>query len=189
MEDSLQNLNKAALNNGLIIGVLSAVIAMVTYYMFPSMLGSMGYGLGTLVLTLVIYILFTIDLRKKIGGYWSFREALKGIFLMSFVAGLFYAVFNLLFYKLIEPNAFEKISGFVEQGMSRTFENMGMQQEQIDEAVGKQVESMRSQYDPGAKDFFRNLGIAVIIEFVMSLIFAAIFKKELPVFAPVNDQE
>lgn len=189
MEASLQNLNKAALNNGLLIGILSAVIAIVTYYMFPSMLGSMGYGLGTLVVSLLIYIFFTIDLRKKIGGYWNFREALKGIFLMAFVAGLFYSIFNLVFYKFIEPGAFEKISGFVEQGMTKTFESMGMEQEQIDEAVGKQIEGLRSQYDQGFKDFFKNLGIAVIIEFVMSLIFAAIFKKEAPVFAPVDDQE
>lgn len=189
MEFSLANLNKAASTNGVIIGILSTVIGVVTYYAFPSLLGSMSFGIGTLVISLIIYIFFTIDLRKKIGGLWSFREALKGIFLMSFVAGLLYSVANFGFYKFVEPGAFEKISGYIETGMSQTFENMGMEQDQIDEAVAKQVEGMKAQYDPTPVEFFKNLGIAIIIQFVMSLIFAAIFKKEAPVFASTGEEE
>jgi ABC-type spermidine/putrescine transport system permease subunit I len=40
MEFSIENLNKAASTNGLIIGIISTVIGVVTYYVFPSMLGS-----------------------------------------------------------------------------------------------------------------------------------------------------
>jgi hypothetical protein len=83
MDLSLQNLNKAASTNGLTIGILSTAIGVVTFYMFPSLLGSISFGIGTLVISLVIYVFFTLDLRKKIGGFWSFREALKGIFLMA----------------------------------------------------------------------------------------------------------
>lgn len=189
MEPSLQNLNKAAVNNGLIIGILSVVIGIVTYYMFPSLLGSMSFGIGILIVSLVIYIFFTIDLRKKIGGYWSFREALKGIFLMAFVAGILYSVVNYAFFTFVEPGGFEKISGHVESNMSKTFESMGMEQDQIDEAVSKQVEGLKATYAPTPMDFLKNLGIGVLVEFIMSLIFAAIFKKEHPVFASVEDDE
>ena len=189
MELSLENLNKAASTNGVIIGILSTVIGVVTYYVFPSLLGSMSFGIGTLVVSLLIYVFFTIDLRKKIGGFWTFKEALKGIFLMSFIAGLIYSLANVVFYKFIEPGAFEKIAGFMESGMSQTFENMGMEQEKIDEAVAKQIEGIKAQYDPTFAQFFKNLGIAVIIQFVMSLIFAAIFKKESPVFASTTEEE
>jgi hypothetical protein len=189
MEFSLENLNKAASTNGVIIGILSTVIGVVTYYVFPSLLGSMSFGIATLVVSLLIYIFFTIDLKKKIGGFWTFKEALKGIFLMSFIAGLVYSLANVAFYKFIEPGAFEKIAGFMESGMSQTFENMGMEQEKIDEAVAKQIEGIKAQYDPTFAQFFKNLGIAVIIQFVMSLIFAAIFKKEAPVFASTGEEE
>ena len=43
---------------------------------------------------------------------------------------------NVVFYKFIEPGAFEKIAGFMESGMSQTFENMGMEQEKIDGLLG-----------------------------------------------------
>jgi hypothetical protein len=189
MEFSTENLNKAASTNGLIIGIISTVVGVVTYYVFPSMLGSMGFGIGAGVVSLLIYIFFTIDLKKKIGGFWNFKEALKGIFLMSFIAGVIYSSVNVIFYKFVEPDAFEKIAGFMEAGMSKTFENMGMEQEQIDEALEKQIEALKEQYNPTIAQFFKNLGIATILQFVMSLIFAAIFKKEAPVFASTEEGE
>ena len=140
-----------------------------------------------MLLALALYIYFTLDLRKKIGGYWNFKSALKGIFLMAFVAGLFGMVFNFVFYKFVEPDAFEKISGYVTEGTTKTFENLGMEQDKIDEAVEKQLEAMKGQFDPTAKDLAKNFGIAILIEFIMSLIFAAIFKKESPAFAPTTE--
>jgi hypothetical protein len=77
----------------------------------------------------------------------------------------------------------------MEAGMSKTFENMGMEQEQIDEALEKQIEALKEQYNPTFAQFFKNLGIAIILQFVMSLIFAAIFKKEAPVFASTEEVE
>ena len=189
MELSLQNLNKAAINNGLIIGILSAILGIITYYVAPALFGSIWFGIGNMVFLLLVYIYFTIDLRKKIGGFWSFRQALKGIFLMAFIAGLLLSVFNYVFYKFIEPGAFANISTYVEDGARATFESMGMDDEQIDGAVAKQIEGMKAQFDPTPMDVLKNFGIGILVEFVLSLIFAAIFKKEIPIFAPVDDEE
>jgi hypothetical protein len=73
--------------------------------------------------------------------------------------------------------------------MTNTLENMGMDQDQIDEAISKQSEGIKAQYDPTPMQFFKNIGIAVLVQFMMSLIFAAIFKKEEPVFASIDEQE
>lgn len=188
METNLENLNKAAVTNGVIIGILSVVIGIVTYYVAPSMMGSAYYGIGLMLVSLILYILFTIDLRKKIGGYWSFRQALRGIFLMAFTAGLLGMIINFLFYKFIEPGAYEKISGYLVDGLTKTYENLGMEQDKIDEAIETSLKSMKSQFDPSFTDLLRNLGVAVILQFVMSLIFAAIFKKERPVFSSVVEE-
>ena len=182
MESNLEDLNKLAITNGLIIGVLSTVLGILTYYVAPSLMGSTFYGIGLMLVSLGFYIFFTLDLRKKIGGYWNFKTALKGIFLMAFTAGLLGILFNFVFYKFVEPGAFEKISGHISAGLTSTLENLGMQQEQIDEAVEKQLETMKGQFDPTFTDLARNFGIAILVQFIMSLIFAAIFKKEQPVF-------
>lgn len=188
MESTLQDLNKSAVTNGVIIGALSSVIGIVTYYVAPSLMGSMYFGIGIMLVSLALYVFFTLDLRTKIGGYWDFRTALKGIFLMAFIAGLLGMIVNFVFYKFIEPGAFEKISVFISDGTTKTFENMGMGQDQIDEAVEKQLEAMKAQFDPSFKDLTKNFGIAVLIQFIMSLIFAAIFKKTQPVFIQAADE-
>ena len=187
MELSLDNLNKAAVNNGLIIGILSAILGIVVYYVAPALFGSMWFAVGNMIFLLAVYIFFTIDLRKKIGGYWSFRQALKGIFLMAFIAGILLTATNYVFYKFIEPDAFSKISGFIEEGATKTYEAMGMDEDQTELAVSEQLKGMRKQFDPTPMQLLENIGIAILIEFIMSLIFAAIFKKEAPIFAPVED--
>lgn len=188
MEDTHENANNLAIVNGLVIGFITIVIQLASYYFLPHLLGNMFYGVVVMVISLAVYIIFTVDLRKKVGGYWSFREALKGIFLMAFIAGVFSSAVTNLFYKFIEPNAFEKVSGYVLNGLSSTYEKLGMSQDKIDETIGDVESSLKSQYDPTVAQFFRTLSFAILVQFIMSLIFAAVFKKEAPYFHQSDEE-
>jgi hypothetical protein len=179
--------NKLAINNGLFIGGISAVLNILIYYIYPQMMGNTLYGIFMMFIAMGLYTFFTIDLRKKIGGFWSFKEALKGIFLMSFIAGLLSTFVNFVFYKFIEPGAFEQISGIIIENLSVTYEKLGMDQDTIDKTIEKVLESMKSQFNPSFVDLLKTLGIGVLIQFIMSLIFAAIFKKEQPIFTSTEE--
>jgi ABC-type polysaccharide/polyol phosphate export permease len=185
----MDNLNKNAVNNGFIIAIITIAIQLLTYYAAPAMLGATWFGIATGLIILVIYILLTIDLRKKIGGFWSFKQALTGIFIMSLVANVTSSVFNFIFYKFIEPNAYDKVKGYVAEGLTATLEKMGMSGADMDKAIEKATESLKAQYQPSPLDFLKNIVIAILIGFVMSLIFAAIFKKNPPMFAPIEEAE
>ena len=184
----MENLNKLALNNGIVIGVIGLAFQILPFYAAPQLLGNTMFGIGVGLITLIIYIFFTIDLRKKIGGFWPFKDALRGVFIMSIVANVFVSVFNFIFYKFIEPNGFEKIKGYVIEGMTSTYEKMGMSQDMIDQAMETVIEGLKSQYQPSPLDFIKNLGIIILVGFVVSLIFAAIFKKNPPMFAQVEEE-
>jgi hypothetical protein len=188
MERQIEDLNQAAATNGLIIGIITSVIGIVIYYVAPSLMGSLSFGIGVSALSLVLYIIFTIDLRKKIGNFWSFRTALKGIFLMAFTAGIVNMAINFVFYRFIEPAAFEKISGFISESMAANYERFGMDQDKIDQMVALSLEKLKTQLKPGPMDLLKNLTIQILVQFIMSLIFAAIFKKEPPVFAPREEE-
>ena len=179
--------NKLAINNGLFIGGISAVLNILIYYIYPQLMGNTIYGIFMMLIALGLYIFFTIDLRKKIGGFWSFKEALKGIFLMSFIAGLVSTFVNFVFYKFIEPGAFEQISSIITENLTVTYEKLGMDQVTIDNTIEKVLESMKSQFNPSFVDLLKTLGIGVLIQFIMSLIFAAIFKKEQPIFTSTEE--
>ncbi len=182
------DLKKLAIINGLIIAALGIAIQLLTYYATPHLLGSTWYGILLTIITVIIYIFFVLDLRKKVGGYWGFKDALQGIFIMSLIANLASSVFNFVFYRFIEPNAYDKVKGYVEDGMMETYEKLGMGGDALDKAIEDAAETLKSQYNPTAMDFLRNMLIAVLIGFVLSLVFAAIFKKEPPMFAPVEEE-
>lgn len=185
----METLNKQAINNGIIIGIIGIVIQLLTYYAAPNLLGATWFGIATSIILLAIYIAFTLDLRKKIGGFWSFKDALKGIFIMSLVANVGSSIFNYLFYKFIEPGAYDKVVGIVSEGMASTYEKMGMSQDVIDQTMVKVIDGLKSQYQPSPLDFIKNLGIIILVGFVISLIFAAIFKKNPPMFAQIEEEE
>ncbi|MFC5283966.1 DUF4199 domain-containing protein [Pedobacter alpinus] len=185
----ITDLNKNAINNGVIIAILMIAIQLLTYYAAPQLLGATWYGIVITVVSVIVYIFFVLDLRKKIGGFWSFKIALKGIFIMSLIANLASSVFNFVFYRFVEPGAYEKIKGYVVDGMTSTFESMGMTGDALDKAVESAAESLKAQYMPTPVDFLKNLVIAIMVGFVLSLIFAAIFKKEAPMFAPVEEAD
>lgn len=188
MESTPTHANQEAINNGLIVGGISFVLGILIYYVSPGLMGSTFFGIAMMLISLGLYIFFTLDLRKKVGGFWSFREALNGIFLMAFIAGLVATLGNFVFYKYIEPGAFDKISAIVSESLYGTYEKLGMDEETIDKTLEKVMEGMKSQFNPSFMDLLKTLGIGVIVQFIMSLIFAAIFKKEEPIFGGTTEE-
>lgn len=186
----MENLNKQALNNGIILGIISIALQIIIYYAAPDILGSMTFSLILGLVSLGLYIYFTIDLRKKIGGLWTFKEALRGIFIMSLIGNLLSSVINFVFFKFIETGAYEKIAPSVEAQAIANLEKFGVtDQDAIDKGVEQALDQIKAVYQPDFKSFFITLGTVIIVGFIMSLIFAAIFKKNPPMFAPVEEAE
>ncbi len=178
----MEQLNKNAINKGLILAFVSIMMQLLIFYVAPQLSGSMGLGAGMGLIALLLYIFFTIDLRKQVGGFWSFKEALQGIFLMAIVAGVLSSVFVALYFKFVEPQAFEKVEPYVTASMRANMEMFGADESKIDDAVAQQMEGIKSTYSPTFGQFAKTFGFSIIFQFIMSLIFAAIFKKNAPVF-------
>jgi hypothetical protein len=186
----METLNKHAINNGVILGILSVALQIIIYYAAPSIIGSFTFSIVLTIFSLLIYIFFTIDLKKKIGGFWSFKEALKGIFIMSLVGNALSSVVNFAFFKFIETDAFEKLAPTIEQQAVANLEKFGVtDQKAIDAAVEQALAQVKSIYQPDLKSFAISFATIIIVGFIMSLIFAAIFKKEQPMFASTEEND
>lgn len=184
------NAKKAALINGLIWAVISIFIFLASYYAMPSLLGNISFSIVTVLISIGLGVYFTLDLRNKIGGYWSFKEALSSIFVMFFVQYLVYSLFVLAYGKWIEPgyiNHMREVSLNATAEMAERFG--GGNQETIDQMIAEAEKGIEKSLNPSMMDFLQSTGIAVIMYFVGALIFAAIFKRERPVFAPVSDED
>lgn len=185
MENLDSEIKKNALNNGLLLGVIMLILGIVTFYIMISMESALGVIavpiIFSVILPIAVTIFFTIDLRKKIGGFWDFKQATTGIFIMCIVSFAIQTVGrDLLFAKFIEPDMAQKTQDAVVKATTAMMEKSGAPQEKID----KQIESTQKQFDsqvnPTVGKVVQGIGTSILLVFVLALILAAFFKRKAP---------
>jgi hypothetical protein len=196
METLDQKIKKAGATNGLLIGFIFLVTSIFLFYFITAM--TTNYLMITIVGPVVISFLVPIgvaiwlclDLRKKIGGFWSFKQATTGIFIMFFVGSLVSTIGSLGFSTLIEPDMAQKMKTVMVNGTTEMMKKRGVDQDTIDKQAQSISDSMDKQSSHSVGAISKSIGISIIIDFVLALIFGAIFKREaLLVASDVDDTE
>lgn len=182
------NLRSLALKNGLIWAAINIAIFLVIYYVKVDLMGSFAFTGIQMLVGIGLAVYFCMDMRKQIGGYWSFKDALGSIFLMFIVQAAIVYFFTIIFGKYIEPGYVVKMKDIMQNTATTMLEKMGMDQEKIDQAVADMEKKSDAQFNPGFFDMLKSLAFIAFGYFIGALIFAAIFKKEPPVFASAPEE-
>ncbi len=154
--------------------VIFGLISNITGLTVPtSIMNSLILGL----IGIIIYVgigVFSVKKHRdeELGGYISFGRAFIVSLIAMVVAGIIGALFNAIYYSVIDP-------GFVDtavEGMEEMMSNMGVEGELAD----AQIEQMKKQFSPS---YQLTIGVLVgsLFGAVLSLIIAAIMKKNKPV--------
>lgn len=187
MEQNLDTLiRKKAFIKGLLLGVVGLALGIFSFYFITTMTDSMWLIIGipmliSIILPIVIAVFFMLDLRKEIGGYWIFKQAVTGAFIMFFAAYLVSAIGrDLIFAKLIEPQMAQKTGEAVINATTKMLEASGADQSVIDEKIGGAQKALDAQTHTTIGKTIQGIIISILFVFVFALIYAAIFKKERP---------
>lgn len=180
METTTINIKQEALKNGLIWGAVNIVIFLVTWYVMPQLMSSFVYSTITFLIGIALAIFFCLDMRKKVGGYWTFGEALWPIF-VTFILGIAIVfVFNILFGKYVDTSYPTTMKEIVLSKTESTLKSLGIEDSKLDEAMQKTSENLDKQFTPSFTQAIRGFGIAAIMYFIGAVIFALIFKRTHP---------
>lgn len=186
---TLESLKPEAVKNGiglgliaLVLGILSAYLLVGAKSMMAIFLIPMGVGL---IIPLIVAVLFCLDLRKKIGGFWNLRQATSGIFIMFLVTYAISNVGNVIFNKFIEKDMTERIQTTVVDATSSMMKNQGIAEDEVDKKVAEMNSDFERKNQGTIMQTIQGHVIGIIIVFVIALLFGAIFKKELPLY--IND--
>lgn len=174
------DLKKEALKNGAIWGAVSLVLFLTVWYVQPSLMASSVYSFLNFAINIGLAIFFTLDMRKKAGGYWSFSEALWNIFVMFLVSTAILYVFTILFGKFIDTSYPVKMKELIMENTESMLKKFSMSDEQVSEAMDKVNESTEKQLNPSFFDAIKGFGLSAIFYFIGAVIFALIFKKSNP---------
>ena len=158
---------------GIIIGLVYCVLLWLRYNMGSEnmiMLGLMSI-IG-FIIVLVLLFISGIQLRKKQGGFIAFRDVFKYLFITVLIYEAFYAIFNFIYIKYIDPEFYTKLKLAMEELLVKANES----QDKIDE--------MMEKWDRDAEAGSSMIGvlksylISVAISGTCALIIAAIIKKK-----------
>jgi len=188
MTISDNDIRKKGAMTGIPLGLILMVLNIFSFYFITSIatsfwMISFGPIIFSVLIPLVIAGIFCSDLRKKLGGYWTFKQATTAIFMMMFVSyAITYLGANILFGKVIEPHMVEKTQTAVIGATTQMMEKQGVDQEKIDEQTEKMQKQFAMQTDTSPVKVLTGIAVSLIFIFVLALIFAAIFKKDPPLF-------
>lgn len=166
---------RIALKWGLISGVISIVYGVVMIaidkYQDPSM-NTLNFVFGIAV-AIGVLIAALREYRTLNGGYMSFGQGLGVGVLASAVAGVASGLFNFVYMQFIDPTVSEKMMDRIRDEWERN----GMSDAQMEQA--EQYTSMMMR--PGML-FVIGVFFAVLAGVILSLVIAAILRREKPVF-------
>lgn len=190
MTASDSEIRKKGALSGIPLGVIMMVLSIFSFYFVTAIATSfwvisVGPIVFSVVIPLVVAVLYCLDLRKKLGGYWTFKQATTGIFIMLFVSyAITYIGANVIFAKFIEPQMVEKTQTVILNATTQMMEKSGASQEKIDEQIEKMQKQFEMQADTSPVKVVTAIGVSLIFIFILALIFAAIFKKDPPRYDP-----
>lgn len=195
MNTALQDKNETvsakslALKYGLIWAAINIVIFLLVYYGTPQLLGTWKQSLVQTIIGIGLAIYFTLEIRKEIGGFWTYREAISAIFVLLITPSIILFFFSILFGKWIEPGYYQKISEAALNATTELMEKVTSDQELIDKTIADTELALEKQLNPSFTNILKSLGFSVLAYFIASLIWAAIFKRDRPMFLTDSEKE
>jgi Protein of unknown function (DUF4199) len=183
-----------AIIKGLILGVIVLASSIFSYYFITGITKTMLLIVAcpyffAIIVPLILTLFFSVDMRKKLGGYWSFKQAVTSIFIMFLVC---YAILTIgrdfIFAKLVEPNMTQKTEAVMLNVNAESLKMQGASQKEINSQITERRKEFDTQESTGLGTIVQSYIINTILLFVIAMVFASILKKE-PRFAPDVDKD
>tara|TARA_B100000678_G_C18053277_1_gene439564 strand:+ start:108 stop:653 length:546 start_codon:yes stop_codon:yes gene_type:complete len=169
-----------ALRFGYIIGGIGVAYTLIAYLIDLTLLTTWWTGILFLILLIVLLCVAVGQVKSKMGGYISFKDAFSTFFVAGLVASLISTTVTVLLFNVVDPEAAERLNELTIESTVRTMEKFGAPEEVIDKQVeelqGKNQFSLTSQ-------LWTFLG-GLLFYAILGAVVAAIMKKNKPAGFP-----
>lgn len=173
MENQKASIKKIALNYGIIWGLLSIVLSVISYVTNNHIDRPMWLTIAGLAIMVGIIVYGLKAYKSENEGFLSVSDALKVGLAISVIAGIIGTIFNLIFVTVIEPEFINQTLEFTREKMIT--DNPDMTQDQMDMAMGI-TEKMMTPLVMSAMGIIFTL----FLGFITSLISGLIMKVNRP---------
>ncbi|WP_136481882.1 DUF4199 domain-containing protein [Cognatitamlana onchidii] len=173
MERSLKSI---ATNYGLYLGVLLALITVLSYAINIELLTNMWLGIFIMVAIIVLGIIAVAKVKQAQHGFASFKQAFTAYFITVLIGLLISTLVSYLLFNVIDTEAAETLKQATIEKTVEMLEGFNSPSEAIDKAV-TQIES-QNQYS--LANVAKGLAGYLVVFSIIGLIVAAAMKKSNP---------
>jgi len=165
---------RIGLRYGFITGLLYFILLFCRYKFFSSNPRYfVSFAVVSYLIILMMYLFTAIARKNELGGYADLKEIFTAVFIVILITELVYIVFNLVYFKIVDPSFWENFQASTRTQLQMTH----IPEEQIEQQM-KSFKDMENQSGPG--NLIKGYGISVVIDSVFGLIFAIILRKRNP---------
>lgn len=176
MEQTPQSPAQAAIQPGLVMGLITVAITYVAYFIDSSLLASMWLGLIGLVVFFGLIIYFGKQYRSDLGGFMSFGIAFNFSFVAILISGIISTAGQILLFQVIDPTLPQVLADAALESSLKMMESLGQNPDNMPaEALDAIKESSQQSYSLSGQ--LKAFGFGLIIYAIIALILAAILKK------------
>lgn len=173
MEKSLKSI---AVNYGLYLGALLALITVMAYAIDLGLLTNMWVGIFILIAVIVFGIIAVAKVKQAQQGFASFKEAFTAFFITVLIGLLISTFISFLLFNVIDTGAAEELKQKTIEQTVQMLEGFNSPVDVIDQTV-EQLEN-QNQYALG--NVLKGLGGYLVLFSIIGLIVAAAMKKSKP---------
>jgi hypothetical protein len=178
-----QNIKKSGFKNGLILGLVITILNILSFYLITSpsisaILFIVAPIISRAVIPILVVIFLCFNIRKKVGGLWTFKQATTGIFIMLMTAYLVNLVGkDLVFDKIIEPNGVQKTQMAAINAKASNMKEKGADQDKINASIADMKKDFVQGDNFSIGGFITENAFIILFLFVFALIFASLIRN------------
>jgi len=166
--------NNAA-KNGLMAGLVIAVISLVAFFIEQRLF----FGTAVTLLSIAAYAFFMVSSakteRENNEGFLSWQQALKPTFLTLVIGAIFVTLFCYAMFEFIDPSLYVTEKDVAIEGVEMANEALGIE---MDDEMLEAIEDKDMTF--GASRILQELATRFIFGFILAAIISAIVKKDPP---------
>ena len=129
---------------GIIYGVISICISLFTFHVYY--FGMIMQTILSFALLIVFHYFTAKAYKNQNGGYLSYGETFKYLFIMSAVGFAISTIYTIVYMNYINPDAVAFLNEKIIEGFESTYTTLGLPEEQVMLAIEKMEETKRKGY-------------------------------------------
>ncbi|MCW3466799.1 DUF4199 domain-containing protein [Chitinophaga nivalis] len=174
----MQQTSNPGIKWGIISGLVLIFLNVISWVAGSSILFAWWNSIIQLLIFAFFGILAGIEAKKAAGGFISFKDVLKPVFITFIIGTLMITLYQYVLYKFIDPSLVDALKHHIMQATESTLRMMKAPQDEID----KQLDELNgTDFNVGLSKSFMDFLKGIIFYFVISVIIALIVRKKAPV--------